>query len=381
MRDLYVGINAVPLLSPWTGVGQYTYYLTHELQKVLSTHPALFYGTSWKQKLRTSPIAQAHSIKKVIKRVIPYSYYLSRFMQQLRFSSGVSKHKIDLYHEPNFVCYQFAGPTVITIHDLSYIHYRETHPIERIKHMDRYMPSSINQAQHIIVDSEFVKREVMNYYGISEKKITTTLLGVSAAFKPSMQALSLPVLQKYGLTHKQYILAVGTLEPRKNIKVIINAFLRLPLSLRQQFPLVLVGMRGLQATTLTEQFAKVLQSREVILLGYVAQDDLPKIYSSARLFVYPSIYEGFGLPPLEAMACGTPVLTSNCASLPEVIGDAGVLISPQDEEGWSTWMQVFIENEKLSHRYSQLGSQRAQLFSWERCARQTLSAYECALGS
>jgi alpha-1,3-rhamnosyl/mannosyltransferase len=163
--------------------------------------------------------------------------------------------------------------------------------------------------------------------------------------------------------------------------MVVNAFSRLPALLRKNFPLVLVGMKGLQANSLTKQILKMVQNHEVIIPGYVAQDDLPKIYSGGRLFVYPSIYEGFGLPPLEAMACGIPVLTSNSSSLPEVTGDAGILIDPQDVEGWSKWINALLEDNNMGEKYRQLGIQRAQLFSWERCAQQTLSAYERALDS
>lgn len=379
--NLRLGINAVPLLSPWTGIGQYTYHLTKELQALLSHQPQMFYAAGWSNKLRTQPLPTVQQpIKKFVKRFIPSSYHLSRFIQQHRFSAGASDLKIMLYHEPNFVSYRFSGPTVITVHDLSYIRYSETHPIERIKHMDKHMPHCIETTQHIIVDSEFVKHEVMDYYGVPEHKITTTYLGVSSIFTPQTKEECLPILQKYGLEYGHYFLAVGALEPRKNIGVVLNAFSQLSPQIRKHFPLVVVGMKALPSTdALTRQLADMVQKGEVIMPGYVAQDHLPKLYSGARLFVYPSIYEGFGLPPLEAMSCGTPVLVSNCSSLPEVVGEAGVLIHADDVDNWSHWIRRMIEDEDLNKKHSALGMQQAKLFSWKRCAEQTMVAYERAL--
>jgi glycosyltransferase involved in cell wall biosynthesis len=377
--DFRLVINAIPLLSPLTGIGQYTLHLIQELQKELFHQPALFYATGWSEELRLQPLPKIHWLKQFIQCCVPRSYPVTHYIQQQGFSAGVRGKQIHLYHEPSFVAFRFSGPTVITVHDLSYIRYRETHPIERIRYMDRYMQRSIDAAAHIIVDSDFTKREVMDFYGVSEQKITTTLLGVSPLFRRFSAEESRAILRRYGVHYGRYLLSVGTLEPRKNIAMILKAFLRLPQQLRRCFPLVVVGMQGWGTGDLLKQLNSLVLKGEVLVTGYVPRDHLPLLYSGAALFMYPSLYEGFGLPPLEAMACGAPVLAANNSSLPEVVGDAGILLDPLDDDSWFQWLQTMVEDEDLQDSYRKLALQRAQIFSWERCAQQTLLAYQQAL--
>lgn len=380
LDDVTIGVNAIALMSPLTGIGQYTFQLVHQLQQ-LRLAPWLFYGTSWQQEIRTAALPGIGTAKTLFKRVVPRPYVAMRFLLQQRFASGVRRHKLRLYHDPNFMAYRFHGPTVVTVHDLSWVRYPETHPKERVREMNRLMPDTVGRAGHILVDSEFVRQEVISHFGVEPARVTTALLGVTSDFKPRSTGECEPVLKNYDLHYGQYVLAVGTLEPRKNLSTVLTAFAQLPDALRRRFPLVIAGMNGWGNEQQSAALRKMIACGEARLAGYVPQADLPVLYAGARLLVYPSLYEGFGLPPLEAMACGVPVIASRRASLPEVIGEAGLLVEPLDDTGIMYHMRRLIEDKSLHDELSRAGQERARLFTWRSCALKTIEVYRKALAA
>ncbi len=378
IEDMRVAINGVAMLSPLTGIGQYAYNLVRELQD-LRLAPWLFYGTGWSQELRAMSLPGMETAKTVFKRLVPRPYVVKRFLLQQTFSRGAKRHGVELYHEPNFMSFRFNGPAVVTVHDLSWLRYPETHPADRVREMNRIMPAAMQGAAHVLVDSDFVKREVMEHYGLAEHRISTTLLGVSTEFQPMTAAQCAVPLDRYRLQHGRYILAVATLEPRKNLSSLIAAFTQLPDTLRRRYPLVIAGMRGWGESVMTPALRNMISRGEVRLVGYVPQADLPKLYAGARMFVYPSLYEGFGLPPLEAMACGVPVIASNRASLPEVVGNAGILTEALDDSRIVQHMRALIEDDTLHAHLAKAGRLRARQFTWRKCAMETLAVYRRVL--
>ncbi len=380
IEDMRVAINSVAMLSPLTGIGQYAYNLVREMQD-LRLAPWLFYGASWSQELRAMTPPGMETAKTMFKHLVPKPYVVKRFLLQQTFSRGVKRHGIELYHEPNFMSYRFDGPAVVTVHDLSWLRYPETHPADRVREMNRIMPHAMEGAAHVLVDSDFVKREVMAHYGLSEARITTTLLGVSTEFQPQTAEQCAAPLDRYRLQYGRYILAVATLEPRKNLSSLIAAFAQLPDTLKRRYPLVIAGMRGWGGSIMTESLRNMIAKGEVRLVGYVAQTDLPKLYAGARMFVYPSLYEGFGLPPLEAMACAVPVIASNRASLPEVVGNAGILTEPLDDSRIAQHMRALIEDDALHAHLAKAGRLRARQFTWRKCAMETLAVYRRVLAT
>ena len=308
-------------------------------------------------------------------------YEVARAIQQNRFNSGVADRKPQLYHEPNFLPFQFDGPTVLTIHDLSYLRYPETHPDLRVRVMNKLLPPGVEKASHILTDSEFTRQEVIREFGLPADRITTTLLGVSDEFRPRTEAQCAAVLRRHGLRYQGFVLAVGTLEPRKNLLQVIRAYAGLSTVLARRYPLVIVGGKGWKSEGTAGELHTLLADGRARQLGFVPEDELPILYSAARAFVYPSLYEGFGLPAAEAMASGAPVIASDRASLPEVVGSAGITLAPDDIDGMREALMRLNEDEGERDRRAALGIEQASQFTWERCGRQTAAVYRQVLAS
>ncbi len=375
-----IALNGTALLSPLTGVGRYTQQLAEGLKQHVDL--SIFYGNHWSNdKIRTAPVKNIATYKKIAGLLIPKARIVSRIAQQYKFTKGQNTIKSDLYHEPNFLSYKFKGPTVLTVHDLSWIRYPGTHPKDRIAMMDRYFLPSLERAQKIITDSEFIKTEIISTFNIPPEKIQSIGLGVENDFKPKLNTETLGTLKKHDLGFKNYILALGTLEPRKNLQLALESFLSLPQAIRKQYPLVLVGMLGWKTSNFEKLIEPLLKTGEVRQLGYVSRQELIDITASAKMLIYPSIYEGFGLPPLEAMACGTPVIASNVSSIPEVVGDAGLLIDPHDSTQLKEAILAMINDDDLSTRLSKAGLAQSKNFSWEQCTHNTIAIYKDVLNT
>jgi glycosyltransferase involved in cell wall biosynthesis len=374
-----VAFNATGLLSPLTGIGQYSRHVAMGLADCDGLNAEFFYGAYWSKEVRAAPMPSAASVLPWIRRNVPFSYELRRLVQKHRFTSHARPGCFDLYHEPNILPLPFDGPTVVTVHDLSWIRFPHTHPIDRVRAMDKYFEPGLQRASLILTDSEFVKRELMDVFGVQPERIKPVLLGVEPLFRPQSPAETLPVLSRHALKHGQYLLAVGTLEPRKNLQVALQAFMQLPPALRKQYPLVLVGMTGWHTSTLETQMAPLIRSGELRQLGYVSRTDLATVIAGALTLIYPSFYEGFGLPPLEAMACGVPVIASDASSIPEVVGDTGLLVNPHDSHGLAEAMEMMVTDSATRGKLAIKALTRSKEFTWARCLEQTIGAYRQVL--
>jgi alpha-1,3-rhamnosyl/mannosyltransferase len=285
-----------------------------------------------------------------------------------------------IYHEPNYILRPYSGCSIATIHDLSFLHYPQYHPKERVKFMERELPGTLAQAAHIITDAEYVKSELVKYFGIPSESITAIPLGVSADFQPRIERQTQGVLNKYSLDHDGYLLSVATQEPRKNLEGLLQAYLNLPESMQRHFPLVLVGGHGWNC----EKIEKRLQSLElkgtVRRLGFVPAHELPCLYSGAAAFAYPSFYEGFGLPPLEAMASATPVLVADNSAMTEVVGDAGIQVDSNDSAAIALGLEQLLSDPVYRKQAGQMGQERAASYTWGKCVDRTLAVYRHAQG-
>jgi alpha-1,3-rhamnosyl/mannosyltransferase len=234
---------------------------------------------------------------------------------------------------------------------------------------------AVRRAAKIIVDSDFVKKEVAITFGISLGRIASIALGVDARFRPRDAEETYRVLHRFGLTYQRYVLVVATLEPRKNIAAAIDAFERLPSAVRRRFRMVIAGGKGWGSDALEERLRTLASRGTICFLGYCPDADLPALYSGAAVFLYPSLYEGFGLPPLEAMASGVPVLVSDRSALPEVVGDAGQAFDPEDVPQLTEKLLGFLETPEDRFAFGVLGFRRSARFTWQCCAQQTADAY------
>lgn len=373
-------VNGTPLLAPLTGVGQYIRHLFTAMEKMAQADVHMYYGTRCEKGMRLPSAGTAQAAQRtygLLRRVLPRPRALRRLAERAMFSYHTRGGWGDtLYHEPNFVPLPYDGPLVLTVHDLSCFDHPETHPLERVRLMQRDMPGAIEKADHIIVVSEATGEALRRWFKVDPKRISTTLEAADPRFAPRAREALAPALSKLGLSPDGYVLCVGTLEPRKNLSTLFAAYAGLPPALRQRFPLVVAGMSGWNTEGLMHSAAELLRRNELRLLGYVGDEAMPALYAGAAAFCYPSRYEGFGLPALEAMASGVPVITSNRTSLPEVVGDAGLLLDPDDVDGMRESLRQLLEDRVFAQDLGQRGLVRSRGFSWERCARETFAVYE-----
>jgi alpha-1,3-rhamnosyl/mannosyltransferase len=289
--------------------------------------------------------------------------------------------KLDIYHETNFIPMPFNGPTVLTVFDLSFHRMPETHPLERINMLENYFYPRISMVTHFITPSYFTKNEMIEHLGIQPDKITVCHLGVGNHFRPITEQETKSIISIYGLKCYSYILYTGTLEPRKNISNILRSYALLPGTLREKIPLVLVGYKGWLMENLEKEIRSLDIQSTTIITGYVPKEHLVALYSGAIIFIYPSLYEGFGLPPLEAMACGCPVLVSNVTSLPEVCGDAAYYVDPNSVEKMADGIHEVLTDDDLRKSLVRKGLEREKLFNWERTAKEHLRVFKEVLNS
>ena len=381
MTRIKLAMNATSLLSLGTGIAAYTRNLAEKLLETGEVEALFFYGFRWSPKMRDVSAPPFNRLGRLFLRFVPQPYDVSRFLQQRMFRLGAKRYRPDIYHEPNYLSFCFDVPVVITVHDLSHVRYPEAHPADRVRAMNKFLPRAVETASQIMVDSRFVKDEVVSYFGVDPAKVHAIHLGVGKNYAPRSAEELGPVLARFGLSAKSYILTVGTLEPRKNLILAIDAYAGLPEAVRKSTPLVIAGMKGWLIEQVEARIRKHEDRGEVRWLGYVPAEILPMLYSGARMLVYPSFYEGFGLPVLEAMASGIPVITSDQASLPEVAGDAGIMVDPRDGDALRDAMQRLIEDEAEARRRSDLGLAQAAKFTWRACAEKTLAVYRRALSS
>ncbi|APQ12465.1 hypothetical protein BJP27_13500 [Pseudomonas oryzihabitans] len=269
----------------------------------------------------------------------------------------------------------YEGAKIVTIHDLSHERFPEHQRIETTLRLKQRIGKSLKEAWHIIADSRFTKKELIELYDIDPEKISVILLGVSNAFAPLSGEVIDMTLRKFGLHYNNYILSVCTLQPRKNLLRLVNAFSRLPLSVRRSMPLVLTGIPGWKNVELFDVIGPMIDRKEVYLLGYIPQEILVQLYAGAAIFAYPSLYEGFGLPVLEAMASGTPVLTSNSSSIPEVAAGAAIEVDPYSADDILQGLDRLITDTELRSSLVERGVERAKCLTWKRTAQETLAIY------
>jgi glycosyltransferase involved in cell wall biosynthesis len=308
-------------------------------------------------------------------RVMPFP----RLWTHLRLSWEMARQPPDVLFVPAHVL-PLIHPrsSVVTVHDLGYRHYPEAHPLLDRLYLDLATRYNARAARRVIAVSQATQDDLVQHYGLEPGKITVVYSGWDERMQPVEDETTIErVKARYGI-RGEYVLYVGTLQPRKNLGRLLEAYglLRKQAQRGGAPGLVIAGRKGWLYDPIFQQVERLGLESEVVFPGYVTQEDLPALLSGARLFVFPSLYEGFGLPVLEAMACGTPVVCSNVSSLPEVAGDAALLVDPLDVKGMAEAMNRLLQDEGLRTELVERGYRQVRRFSWDRCARETLAVLE-----
>jgi glycosyltransferase involved in cell wall biosynthesis len=306
----------------------------------------------------------------------PYPGFSSFFWSQCLTLQRKLFQDFDIVHNPAHYPFLIkpAKRYICTIHDITPVLFPHFHPRWRSFYSGIGIPRLVHYSDKIISDSQQTKKDIISCYHVPEDKISVIYLGASDEFK-QLDARTIEVIRKKYNLNKPFILFVGNLEPRKNIPSLIRAFSRC----REKNPdleLVIAGSRGWMFGEVFTTITELQLEKTVKILDYVPHGDLPALYNAASIFVYIPFYEGFGLPPLEAMQCGVPVITSNTSSLPEIMGDGGIMVDPLDIQGIENKINLLLTDEDARRENIRYNLMQCQKFSWERCAQQTMEVYQ-----
>lgn len=374
-----IGLDGLPLTSPKSGVGHYTYELAHALAAIEPansfelTYPSTYPGIT----LIAADDGRQRPANLKIQRVSVG--LLGRHWWSIGLPRYIRREQLRLFHGTNYdVPLRRHCATVLTVHDLSQFLYPETHPQRGVKRARRRLPLMTHTADAIIVPTESVRREVFEHLKVSPEKVFAIPEAARASFRTMGFSETVAVRRRLGV-RENYLLAVGTIEPRKNLLLLISAFEELARAQPDNdLQLVIAGGHGWLSGPLFEALEKSPVRKRILLTDYLHDEDLRGLYAACSAFVYPSIYEGFGLPPLEAMACGAPVIASRIPTLVETLDEAAYFFDPQSSEQLVKAIIQVTTNHDLRQRLMSDGLQHAGKFSWERTARSTLEVYEVA---
>ncbi|MFZ2162808.1 MAG: glycosyltransferase family 1 protein [Sideroxyarcus sp.] len=362
---------------PLTGTGRYTYELIRQLES-MGDISSLRYFRGWKvTDAIPAPQETANSRGSFISAMARSRAAIALYgmvMPKIK-ARALASFEDYIFHGTSFYLPKFPGSSVATIHDLSMYSWADCHPPERVRFMREEIELTLGRAGRLITDSEYTRHEVAQHFNWPLEKVHAISLGCGAEFHPRSHEDLLPVLSRYRLEPGGYTLFTGTIEPRKNLDALLTAYGRLTEAVRNRWPLVLTGYQGWGSQAIHDRIAQGEREGWLRYLGYLPSAELPLLMAGARLFAYPSLYEGFGLPVLEAMASGTPVVCSNSSSLPEVAGDAAAMCPPGDIDSLHLLLQSGLEDETWRTEAINKGLARAAMFSWARCAEKTISVY------
>lgn len=368
---------------PLTGIGRYSYELIKAFREIDDIRDLKFLnGYSVSDKLdfehSVSYNDKATNFKTNILSLLKSTFAADvyRLFSPLLKEKALSSYSDYIFHGTNFFVPKFSGKSISTFHDLS--PFLMPHCIEpkRRDYLQKQLTSTVSNASFFITDTYHTRNEFINHFGVDANKVKAVHLACDSSFKVRKEVDVSNVLKKYGLNFKKFSLCVCTIEPRKNLDILIDAYSGLPSKIRAEYPLVLVGHEGWCSEKTHKKMMRYSNEGWLRYLRFVHNDELPLIYSGARTFVFPSLYEGFGLPILEAMSSGVPVLCSDASCLPEVGGDSALYFNPNDTDALKNLLFETLDDDSLLNHHHHLGVLRAKEFSWNKCALETLEVYK-----
>lgn len=362
-----IGFDGTPLLGPRSGVGHYTARLLAAMLSGNAEWDYLLYSNRPFGSLEPELARARQMVSRLPSRRLAWMQFL--------LPAQIRRSRPQLCHFPNAMAPLWQPqPFILTIHDASLFLFSHYHPRARLMSIRLTLPFLARRAAAIICVSHHARSELTRILNLDPGKVHVVYEAAPAAFQPVTDPCCLEELrQKYRLPER-FLLHVGTLEPRKNLSRLVRALHQLRRR-GSDIKLVLVGARGWQLDGFDEEIERLSLEDAVHFTGYVPNKDLPGLFSLATLFVFPSLYEGFGLPPIEAMACGTPVLSSNRGSLVEICGDAAYLVDPEDEQALADGLFALLSDADWRAELSRRGLAHARTFSWARAASETVAVY------
>jgi glycosyltransferase involved in cell wall biosynthesis len=366
---MHVGLDALPLTEPKTGIGHYTSELRNALA---STFP-----------LDDFQFVSPYPIQSTEKTVVsaPRIKGARRFWWLLGLPLYLRQAPLNLFHGTNYEVPLWSKcPTVVSIHDLSLLLHPETHEDRLVRRARYRLPLMARVATRIVTGTHFIKNQITQYLKLDAHKIFVTPYGARTSFHRVSPDISNEVRRRLRV-EDLFLLFVGTLEPRKNLMTLLKAFEEVLSHTDLSPQLVIAGKEGWLMSETREYIEQARLADRIRVTGYVSDDELRALYSSCTALVYPSTYEGFGLPPLEAMACGAPVVASKIESIAEVTGNAACLFPPTDHRELASLIIGLVRDEKKREHFSEVGLARSRDFTWERTARMTMDVYREALKS
>jgi glycosyltransferase involved in cell wall biosynthesis len=371
-----IGIDYTAAYEQGAGIGRYVRELVHALAALdAQTSYRLFVAGATRAVL---PPAPGTNFAWYPTRITPRWFARLWYRLQLPLPVETFTGRVPLFHATDFTLPPTlpGTRTLLTIHDLSFVRAPETATPVLKAYLDQVVPRSVRRATHVLADSQATKDDLVALYGTAPEKVTVLLGGVNAEFAPVTDSMRrAAVRRQYELPDNPYIFSVGTVQPRKNYARLIEALAQLGPEFADVH-LVIAGGRGWLEGPIYRAVEEYGLAARVHFTGFVRDEDLPALYAEAVCLAYPSLYEGIGLPVLEAMACGTPVVTSNVSSLPEVAGDAAILIDPYNVEELAAALRRLLDDEALRADLVARGFAQAAWFTWERAARQLKDVYQ-----
>jgi alpha-1,3-rhamnosyl/mannosyltransferase len=370
-------LSVEPVRFPLTGIGRYAYELAKGMQASGQVDELkLFSGTRFLPGLPepANTSGGTHGLKQLVqKNGLAMEVY--RLLMPMLRKQSLKGHGDFIYHGPNFFLPPFPGRKVATFHDLSPFKWAECFDPVKVRYLQREFRKTLDTADALITDSEYTRRELAEFAGWPLEKIHAVPLAAGPEFRPRTEDEVRPVLERHDLNYQGYSLFVGTIEPRKNIIRLLDAYELLPKAIRQKWPLILTGYRGWKSDNIHTRIKDAEHQGWAKYLGFLPAEELPLLYSGARLFVFPSLYEGFGLPVLEAMQSGVPVVCSDRASLPEVAGEAALLVNPDDMESMTQAFLTVLGDESEIYKLVERAKVQANRFDWGCCVSDTIEFY------